>query len=135
MRGTSAGNRFPAPIVAGRQPVGGSAGVVTVELAVLLPGVVMLMAAVLAAATVGVAQLRCVDAARTGARLAARDEARETVMAAIRSAAPSDARIALTVSSGLVRVGVFARVRLPLPGSPAMDVEATSVAWLEEAGG
>ena len=49
----------------------GAAGSVTAELALALPSVVLLLAVVLAAGDVVAGQIRCVDAARAGARAAA----------------------------------------------------------------
>ena len=59
-------------------------GSATAEVAILLPGVVLLLALVLAAGSGVVGQVRCVDAARTGARLAARGESAQAVTSAAR---------------------------------------------------
>src|SRR5688500_20233283 len=50
------------------------AGMVTAETAVVLPVLLLVLAGAVAAVTVVGAQLRCVDAAREGARAAARGE-------------------------------------------------------------
>ena len=104
----------------------------TAEFAVLLPAVVVMLAMVLAAASAGVAKLRCIDAARTAARLAARHESSSTVLAAAHSAGPRDAAVRLSVAGDLVRVQVTARVSLPLPGRPSVEVDGISIAHLEE---
>ena len=49
-------------------------GTATAELAVALPSLVLVLAVALAAVDLGLAQVRCVDAARLGARLLARGE-------------------------------------------------------------
>jgi Flp pilus assembly protein TadG len=49
----------------------GEAGMVTAETAVVLPVLLLVLAGAVAAVTVVGAQLRCVDAAREGARAAA----------------------------------------------------------------
>jgi hypothetical protein len=110
-----------------------SRGSVTAEFAVLLPVLAMMLAMDVCAGAAGVAKLRCIDAARSAARLAARHESTSTVLAAARSAGPRDAAVRLSVAGELVRVQVTARVPLPLPGQPSVDVGATSVALLEEA--
>jgi hypothetical protein len=110
-------------------------GSVTAEFAALLPALALLLAAVLAAGTAAVAQVRCVDAARTGARLAARHESGPAVLAAALAAGPRGARVTVTAAGPLVRVRVSAGVGLPLPGHPALTVEATSAARLEEPAG
>lgn len=88
---------------------------VTAEVAVTIPSVVLLLAIVLAAVDLGVAQVRCVDAARTGARLVARAEPPAEVAGQIRAAAPRAAVIAVDSSGGVVRV----RVSAPAPSGLA----------------
>jgi len=106
-------------------------GSVTAEFAVLLPGLMLLLAAILAAGTAADAQLRCLDAARSAARLAARHEPPSAVVSAARSAAPSAASVQVQRTGDLVRVQVAATVALPLPGRPGIRVAAESVARLE----
>ncbi|WP_235984927.1 TadE family type IV pilus minor pilin [Actinomyces trachealis] len=55
-----------------RHPLCGEDGMVTAELAVAIPSVVIVLALVLVAVSAGVTQLRVADAARSGARQAAR---------------------------------------------------------------
>jgi hypothetical protein len=109
-----------------------SSGSVTAEFALVLPVLALILAAVLAAGSAGVAKLRCIDAARSAARLAARHEPASMAMAAARAAGPDGAAVRLSTAGDLVRVQVTARVRLPLPGRPTVELEATSVAQLEE---
>jgi Flp pilus assembly protein TadG len=113
---------------------GRSRGSVTAEFAVVLPVLVILLAAVLAAGAAGVAKLRCIDAARSAARLAARHEPSSVALDAARSAGPQGASVQLSTVGELVRVQVTARVRLPLPGRPTVELSAASVAQLEEPG-
>ena len=103
----------------------------TAEFAVLLPAVVVMLAMVLAAASAGVAKLRCIDAARSAARLAARHEP-EAAVATAHSAAPGGASVGLSITGDLVRVRVNARIPLPLPGRPRIEVGARAVALLEQ---
>jgi Flp pilus assembly protein TadG len=116
-----------APLVAVR-----SQGSVTAEFAVLLPGLALLLAAVMAAGSAATAQVRCVDAARSAARLAARHESASVVQAAGHSAGPNGALVQVSEAGEVVRVQVRAQVPLPLPGRPAIGVGAASVARLEE---
>jgi len=108
-----------------------STGAVTAEFAVLMPVLVVILSLTLAAGAAGVAKLRCIDAARSAARLAARHESSSTALTAARSAAPDHASIRLAAGGDLVRVEVTAQVPLPLPGRPTVEVGATSVAMLE----
>jgi len=110
-----------------------SRGSVTAEFAVVLPILALMLAAVLAAGSAGVAKLRCIDAARSAARLAARHESASMVLAAARSAGPDGATVQLSTTGELVRVQVTARVRLPLPGRPTVELGAISVAQVEQA--
>ncbi|MCU1538250.1 MAG: hypothetical protein JWP82_2601 [Humibacillus sp.] len=73
-------------------------GMVTAELAVTLPAVVLVLGMGLAAISAGIDQIRCVDAARAGARSAARGDSIATVRAAAVAAAPAGAVV--TVGSG-----------------------------------
>ena len=128
MNGSAAGRSVEV-----RQPLWPpSRGSVTAEFAVVLPVLALMLAAVLAASSAGVAKLRCIDAARSAARLAARHEPAAATLAAARSAAPRGAVIGLSAAGDLVRVQVTARVQLPLPGRPTVELGATSVAQLEQ---
>lgn len=105
-------------------------GYVTAETAVVLPVMVFLVAAALWAVAVAAAQLRCIDAARDGARAAARGETDQAVMAAVRASAPSGASIDVSHVGGDVIVvvkarvaptsGVFARVSAPTAAATAV---------------
>jgi hypothetical protein len=107
-------------------------GSVTAEFAVLLPGLALLIALMMSAAAVAVAQLKCIDAARSAARLAARHEPSSAVLAAARSTGPGGAEIQVSSGTGAVVVRVRAQVSLPLPGRPTLGVSSTSVARMED---
>lgn len=104
---------------------------VTAETAVVLPVLLLVLAGAVAAVTVVGAQLRCVDAAREGARAAARGDDVATVQALVSRAAPDDA--VTTVSSGgeEVRVTVTARIAPLGPVPLRFTVTAVSVAQRE----
>jgi len=92
----------------------------------VLPAIVILLASLLACGAVVAAQVRCLDAARSAARLAARGEGEGLVRGAALAVAPTGARVSVTSGGGAVRVVVGATVRLPLPGSPALEVSASA---------
>ena len=108
---------------------------VTAETAVVLPVLLLVLAGAVAAVTVVGAQLRCVDAAREGARAAARGEDAAAVAQWAGRAAPDGARTRLTGDGEEVRVAVAAEVR-PLGPLPwRVTVAAEAVAWREPAAG
>ncbi|SFP17895.1 TadE-like protein [Geodermatophilus dictyosporus] len=104
---------------------------VTAETAVVLPVLLLVLAAVVAAVVVVGAQLRCVDAAREGARAAARGEDPAVVRAVTARAAPDGAVTTVAVSGGEVRVTVRAEVVPVGPVRFGVEVGATAVARLE----
>ena len=108
-----------------------SRGSVTAEFAVVMPVVALLVAAVVASAAAGITKLRCLDAARAAARLAARHEPEPVSLAAARSAGPNGAQVRLSRAGDLVRVRVTTRLRLPLPGRPTMELEGQASALVE----
>ena len=81
---------------------------VTAEIAVALPALVLVLTLALAAVATATDQVRCVDAARTGARLLARGEPVDVVRRDIAKQAPDDASITLEVGADAVRVEVVA---------------------------
>ncbi|MCX5212049.1 pilus assembly protein [Kitasatospora sp. NBC_00240] len=86
------------------------AGFATAETAVALPALVLLAAMLLWGVVAATAQIRCVDAARAGARAAARGDTDAVALA--RSAAPPGAEVRLATEGESVRVTVQA----PCPG-------------------
>ncbi|MGY1812984.1 TadE family type IV pilus minor pilin [Blastococcus sp. SYSU D00820] len=104
---------------------------VTAETAVVLPVLLLVLAGAVAAVVVVGGHLRCVDAAREGARAAARGEPVAVVRALVAAAAPDGARTTVAVSDDEVRVTVEAEIAPlgPLPLRTA--VAATAVAQRE----
>lgn len=104
----------------------------TVEFAVVLLGVVVVLGLVLAATSVAVAEVRVHEAARAGARSAARGEPGRVVVAAAHRAAPGS-HVSIRRDGHRTTVSVRLRPRV-LPGLeiPALTVGATSVAETEE---
>jgi hypothetical protein len=81
------------------------------------------------------AQLRCVDAAREGARASARGEAAATVDRVARAAAPEGAVVALAVDGDRVTVTVTAPVRPLGPVPLRVRVSASATGVLEPGAG
>ena len=107
-------------------------GSTTAELATALPVlVVLLTVAVGLVAAVG-AQLRCVDAAREGARAAARGETPGRVVGLARQVAPAGARVQLA-SAGVDTVAVTVTARVPVAGRllSSLSVRGRAVALVE----
>ncbi|MFJ4713194.1 TadE family type IV pilus minor pilin [Streptomyces sp. NPDC088785] len=105
-------------------------GFVTAEAAVVLPVLVAFTMALVWALVAASDQIRCVDAARTGARAVARQEPEDAAVAATREAAPRGARVEVRRESGLVRVTVLARAAGP--GPLGVELRAEAVAATEE---
>jgi Flp pilus assembly protein TadG len=103
-------------------------GAVTVEAALVLCSLTVVLAVVLAAVCAVASQLRCVDAAREAARLTARGE-RERAEELARRIAPRGAVVAVRVEGDEVIADVTARPPLArlLPGVQ-INAEAVSVA-------
>ena len=85
---------------------------VTAEFAVVLPAVVLVLALSLGALGLALDQVRCVDAARAGARAASRGDSNVAVILVTRRAAPSQAQVSMVTSGDLVRVSVVSRPRV-----------------------
>jgi hypothetical protein len=103
---------------------------VTAESAVVLPVLVAFVMALVWGLLVMAAQIQCVDAARTGARAAARQDPPDAVVAAARAAAPSGARVTVSREGDQVRVVVVARPPV-LRGLP-FEVREEAVAATED---
>lgn len=84
-------------------------GFVTAEAAVVLPALVLFSMALVWALLVAAAQIQCVDAARAGARAAARQDPPDAVAEVARGAAPSGAEVTVSREGDLVRVAVVAQ--------------------------
>jgi hypothetical protein len=112
-------------------------GTATAELAVVLPAVVLLAASGVWAVAAAAAQLRCVDAAGTGARALARGEPTAAVAQAVDGVAPAGAAVSIRRTGGLAVVEVRMTVRLPGPwpgDGPGVLVGDRAVAALENVG-
>ena len=105
-------------------------GMATAELAVALPAVALVIVSGMSAVSVLTAQLRCVDAAREGARAAARGEDPAVVRAVVVSTGPRGAGLSLDGDDRSVTVTVSAE-----SGAggvlPSFRVSASAVALRE----
>ncbi|GGZ85644.1 TadE family type IV pilus minor pilin [Streptomyces echinoruber] len=108
-------------------------GFVTAETAVALPVLVLVALALMGGLLAMAAQIQCVDAARTGARAAARQDPADAVVEVARKAAPPGARVTVTREGDQVRVVVTARPPL-LHGLP-VELREEAVALAEESTG
>jgi hypothetical protein len=86
---------------------------VTAEFAVALPAFIIVVVAALAAIAVVTAQLRCVDAAATAARMAARGDAVIGIRATALSGAPGGAQLSVLTGNDTVTAVVEATIALP----------------------
>ncbi|GHF62791.1 hypothetical protein GCM10010218_50350 [Streptomyces mashuensis] len=103
-------------------------GYVTAEAAVVLPVLTLLGLALIWGLMAAAAQIQCVDAARAGARAAARSDPPAAAVAAARSAAPPGARVGVAREGDLVRVRVEARAAGPGPLAVRLTGEAVALA-------
>ena len=105
-------------------------GMVTAELALAVPVVVMVLALGLAAIRVGVDQVRCVDAARLAARALARGDAEGSARALAATAGPPGAVVVLGAAGSEVSASVTAS--RDLAGWKVVTVRASATAAREE---
>lgn len=110
-------------------------GSVTAEAAVLLPVLLAVLAAAVWVLAALSAQLRCVDAARAGARDAARGETSQVVRETARRLAPPGAVVVALPGDGTVEVTVTAQVHpfgSVLRVLPAVTVSGRATASVEQ---
>ncbi|MEU7422469.1 TadE family type IV pilus minor pilin [Streptomyces sp. NPDC040750] len=105
----------------------------TAETAVVLCVLVAFTMALVWGLLVVAAQIQCVDAARTGARAAARQDGADAVVTVTRDAAPRGARVSVGREGDRVRVTVVARP--PVLGGLPFEVREEAVALIEETTG
>ena len=110
------------------------AGYITAETATVLPALVFFLAVLVWGLMASAAQIQCVDAARAGARAAARSEPEGQVLAAARQAAPRGARVRSFRDGEFVRVEVTAQALGPgrLAALLSVQVGAAAQALAED---
>ncbi|MFC4054417.1 TadE family type IV pilus minor pilin [Actinomadura syzygii] len=105
---------------------------VTAEVAVALPSLVLITAIALWGLALASVQLTCTDAARTGARAAARGESLDAVRELVVKAVPEGATVHVSRDQATVRVDVSASVKPPAAaGLATLTVHAHAVAATE----
>lgn len=104
---------------------------VTAEFAVVMLAFVLVLAMALGAAAVAVSHVQTQEAARLGARAAARGDSDQSIKGVIERAAPG-ARIRIDHVAGDVRVEVAVAARLPLLGLPLGPIEVRSHSIAEQ---
>ena len=102
-----------------RRSGSGQRGMVTAEFAVVLPAVVLVLALSVGALGLALDQIRCVDAARAGARAAARGDSAAAVILVASRAAPSDALVSVETTDDIVSVSVVSGPRVAAVLLPA----------------
>ncbi|MFE9765050.1 TadE family type IV pilus minor pilin [Streptomyces sp. NPDC005808] len=105
-------------------------GFVTAEAAVVLPALVLVAMSLVWALLAASAQIQCQDAARAGARAAARQDSPDAVLTTTRRAAPRGARVEVSREGDLVRVTVTASA--PGPDALTLELSDEAVALAEE---
>ncbi|NKZ03193.1 TadE family type IV pilus minor pilin [Actinomadura latina] len=104
----------------------------TAEIAVALPALVLITAVALWGLSAASVQLTCTDAARTGARAAARGESLTAVRELVVRAVPKGATVQVRRDETTVRVDVSAPVAPPAAvGLPPLTVQAHVAAEAE----
>ncbi|MGH3366422.1 MAG: TadE family type IV pilus minor pilin [Nocardioidaceae bacterium] len=112
------------------------AGMVTAEMAVLLPTLVLVAATLAWLVGLGVAQVQCVDAARDAARALARAESPAVATELAQQSAPDGARVRFGDEGDFVEVSVTYRASPPgavLDGLASFDLRATATTPMEVA--
>ncbi|MEU5280334.1 TadE family type IV pilus minor pilin [Streptomyces asoensis] len=109
----------------------GDRGFVTAESAVVLPVLALFATALVYGLLIMSAQIRCVDAARAGARAAARQDAPEAILEVTRAVAPRGAEVTVGREGDQVRVVVVARP--PALRVLPVELREEAVAAAEEA--
>ena len=114
-------------------------GSATAETAVALPALCLVLAVSVWALGLVAAALRCAEAARAGARVAARGEPAASVADAVTRAARRPADVTTTAADGYVTVRVSWTARPPIPLLarliPPTTVDAEATARTEPLGG
>lgn len=109
-------------------------GMVTAEMAVALPALVLVTILLVWLVAVGGAHIRAADAAREAARSMARGDAPSDARSVVARTGPAGASVTIGGDADVVTATVQVRVRAPgVLGSlvPAASVTATATAWRE----
>ncbi|WP_051108867.1 TadE family type IV pilus minor pilin [Actinomadura flavalba] len=105
-------------------------GMVTAETALALPSLVLVTVVLLWAVAAASTHLACTDAARSGARAAARGEAVSSVREHVARAVPG-ASVEVSRDGEQVHVEVSTSIQAPLPAFPTLTATAHATAATE----
>jgi hypothetical protein len=106
---------------------------VTVELALAMPVLFAVLGLALWAVSAAGLAMDCTDAARAGARAAARGDSEASVRALVERTGPEGARLTVQRRDGLVTVTVLRRTAPPGPFRlPGFTVGGSAVAEVEQ---
>jgi TadE-like protein len=111
--------------LARRRRTRGESGSATAELALALPTLMLIVAVGIWTQSAVALQARCQDAARAGARAAARGDPDGTIRGALGAALPRGAQIGISRDGSQVTVSV--RASVPVPGALSSVLEQPSV--------
>jgi hypothetical protein len=100
-------------------------------MALALPAVVLVLAVLLVTVGATTTTLRCADAARTAARVAALGETRGEVVAAARRVAGEGAGVSVVTEPPWVRVTVSASAPGGWFSAGSLGLTASATAWVE----
>jgi hypothetical protein len=112
-------------------------GTVTAEAALVLPLIAAFCLALIWMVTVGIGQVRVVDAARDAARSLARGDDRDMAAALARRAAPDGSEVTFAQSGATATATVSARVSAPrwlLVPLPSASVHSSATVEMEDDG-
>jgi len=108
---------------------------VTAEAATVLPSLVLVTLALAWLIAIGIAQVRCLDAAREAARVMARGDGSSAAVHVATQVAPSGAQVEMNETDAVVDVEVTVRLTPPVPllgHVLTVPVSATATAALED---
>jgi hypothetical protein len=116
-------------VIRGRRK-GDESGSVTAEMALTLPTLAIVLVIGLWLQSAVALRAQCLDAARAGARAAARGDADPSIRSQLAAVLPSDATVVIARGGGEVTVSVETQVTAPagiasLVGSPRVTASAT----------
>lgn len=112
----------------------GARGMVTAETATVLPFLVLVTLALTWMIAIGISQVRCLDAAREAARVAARGDGTAAAISVASQVAPAGSQVEFHEGKGLVQVVVTVRAAPPVPflgNALAVRLSATATAAQE----
>ncbi|MCW2747045.1 MAG: hypothetical protein JWP10_187 [Nocardioidaceae bacterium] len=109
-------------------------GMVTAETAVVLPFLVAIGLLLVWVVSIGMTQVRLVDASREGARMIARGDATSRAVRTVKDLAPKGAKVSVSKEDGLVTITVKGTAKLDIPlfaRVTKVGLKARSVSSLE----